>query len=122
MTRARLAAIHLAIAAMLLRALLPVGWMPDPAGGTAFTICTMNATGHHAEQDPAGKPAPDDGRHSHEECPCAAVPHVTAPVLAALLPAPSTSGHRIDFPEFAVAFGPIAEYEPHAPRAPPSFA
>lgn len=122
MTRVRLAAIHLAIVAMLLRALLPAGWMPDPAGTATFTICTMDATGHHAEQDPAGKPAPDDGRHSHEECPCAAAPHVAAPVLAAQLPAPSTASHRVDFPEFAITSGPIVAYEPHSPRAPPHFA
>ena len=122
MTRARLAAIHLAIAAMLLRALLPAGWMPDPTGTAAFTICTMDGTGHHSEQDPAGKPAPEDGRHVHDECPFAAAPHVAAPVVAAHLPAPSTNSHRVDFPDFAVAFGPIADYGPHSPRAPPHFA
>jgi hypothetical protein len=122
MTRARLAAVHLAIVAMLLRALLPAGWMPDPTGTAAFTICTMDATGHHAEQDPAGKPVPEDSRHVHEECPFAAAPHVAAPVLVAHLAAPSRTARTIDFPELLIGFGPVTEYGPHSPRAPPHIA
>jgi hypothetical protein len=122
MTRARLAAHHLAIAAMLLRALLPAGWMPDATGATAFTICTMDGAGHHAERQSPGKPAPADSQHGHEECPFAAAHHVAAPVVTARLAAPSLAGRAADVSRPGAASGPVAEYEPHSPRAPPQIA
>jgi hypothetical protein len=122
MTRARLAALHLAVVAMLLRALLPAGWMPDTTGATAFTICTMDSTGHHVEQRSPGKPAPADSQHGHEECPFAAAHHVAAPVATARLEAPSLAGRVADIFHPAAAFGPAAEYQSQSPRAPPHFA
>ena len=122
MTRVRLAALHLAIAAMLLRALLPAGWMPDATGATAFTICTMDSSGHHAGQQLPGKSAPTDGQHGHEECPFAAAHHVAASAVAAHLAAPSLAGRAADISDPAATFGPAAEYEPYSPRAPPRFA
>ncbi len=122
MTRARLAAIHLAIAAMLLRALLPVGWMPDATGTTAFAICTMDASGHHAQQQLPGKPDPADGQHGHDECPFAAAHHVAAPSVAGRLAAPSFVGHVADFSHPMTDSGRVAEYGPHSPRAPPHLA
>src|SRR5664279_2156870 len=53
----RSAAVGLALAAMLLRALLPDGWMPV-AGPSPFTICSVDA-GHHDGKSPA------DQEHSH---------------------------------------------------------
>jgi hypothetical protein len=123
MTRhCRLAALHLAIAAMLLRALLPAGWMPDSTGAAAFTICTMDGAGHHAEQQSPGKPVPADGQHAHEECPFAAAPHIAAPVVATRLAAPSLAGHAADISHPVAALSPVAEHQPHSPRAPPRFA
>jgi hypothetical protein len=122
MTRARLAALHLAIAAMLLRALLPAGWMPDTTGATAFTICMMDDSGHHAGQQSPGKPAPTDGQHGHEECPFAAAHHVAAPATSIHLAAPSLAGRPADISHPAAAFGPAAGYQPYSPRAPPRFA
>jgi hypothetical protein len=120
--RCRLAALHLAIAAMLLRALLPAGWMPDSTGAAAFTICTMDGAGHHAEEQSPGKPVPADSQHAHEECPFAAAHHVAAPVVANHLVAPSLAGRAAGISHPVAAFVPIAKYEPHSPRAPPHFA
>jgi hypothetical protein len=122
MTRARLAALHLAVVAMLLRALLPAGWMPDATGATAFTICTMDSAGHHAEQQSPSNPIPADGQHGHEECPFAAAHHLAAPVVAIHLAAPSLAGRAADISHPVAALGPVAEYEPYSPRAPPHFA
>ncbi len=121
-SRCRRAAIHLAIIALLLRAVLPAGWMPDPTGTTAFIICTADASGHHAERQSPGQPVPADGQHEHEECPFAASPHVAAPVLAMQLAAPSLVGRAADISHLVAAFGPVTEYELHSPRAPPHFA
>jgi hypothetical protein len=120
MTRCRLAAIHFAIVAMLLRALVPAGWMPDPAGAAAFTICALDGSGHHSEA-PA-KPGQEDGRHIHDECPCATAPHVTAPVLAAHFFAPELTGRSIANLDHAEIPGQIPDYQPHSPRAPPRIA
>jgi hypothetical protein len=123
MTRhCRLAAIHLAIVAMLVRALLPAGWMPDLGGSAALVICTADSSAHHVVQQSPGKPVPDDGRHAHEECPFAAAHHVAAPVASARLAAPSLAVRAIDIHDIATAFGPIAGYQPQSPRAPPRFA
>jgi hypothetical protein len=122
MTRARLAAIHLAIAAMLLRALLPAGWMPDATGTTTFAICTMDGSGHHATQQSPGKPDPADGQHGHDECPFAAAHHVAAPVFVGRLAAPSFAGRAANIAHPAADSGRVAEYGPHSPRAPPHFA
>ena len=79
MTRARLAAIHLALAGMLLRALLPTGWMPGPGGqpGSALVICSMGGgaapTGDHGSLPSKRQP---DGRSDHDGCPFATAPHL----------------------------------------------
>jgi hypothetical protein len=122
MTRARLAGLHLALAAMLLRALLPVGWMPDLGGSAPIIICSMDGSGQHHEQSVPGKPSPNDGKHSHEECPFAAAPHVAAPVLLGHLAAPSLAGHAVNVPDIPAVFVSVAEYDSHSPRAPPRFA
>ena len=120
--RCRLAAVHFAIVAMLLRALLPAGGMPDPGRAAGFVICTMNGSGLHTDGPLSGKPGPGNSRHSHDECPCAAAPHVAAPVLAAYLSAPALTGRladTLDRPE--VSSLPLS-YQPHSPRAPPRLA
>lgn len=122
MTRARLVGLHLAILAMLLRALLPAGWMPDTTGAAAFTICTMDGVGHHAEQQSPGKPVPADSQHTHEECPFAAAHHIVAPIVAVHLAAPSFAGRAADISRPAATSRSVAEHEPYSPRAPPRFA
>ena len=122
MTRAHQVAIHLAVVAMLLRAMLPMGWMPDGTGATAFAICTVDGGGHHAQQQSPGKPDPADGQHGHDECPFAAAHHVAAPVAAGRLAAPSYAGHAADITHPVADFGLVTEYGLHSPRAPPHLA
>jgi hypothetical protein len=123
-TTLRLTALHLALAAMMLRALMPVGWMPNPAGaaGALFVICTADGPLLQTGQHDHGKHAPDDGQHSHEECPFAAAPHVAAPVTVAQIALPSFFGRFSNPPLASVSVVFTAVYQPQSPRAPPLFA
>lgn len=121
----RLAAVHLAFVAMVLRALLPAGWMPDATGtaGAFFVVCTMDSGPvHQTDLHQPGKPAPDGGQHSHEECPFSAAPHVAAPVTVAQLALPAYFAIFSNPPSVAASAGPSALYQPQSPRAPPLFA
>lgn len=107
---------HLALVALILRALLPAGWMPDAQ--TGLTICAVNTLGviHHD-----GAPGHADGKTSQEECPFAAAPHLAAapdmPKLA--LPAFHAFAAATDR-AYAVAVS--ARFTPQSPRAPPGIA
>src|SRR5215469_134710 len=86
-TRFRRAAVALALVAMALRALLPMGWMPNPAGfsQSPLTICLMDLPMPvHMDMHGAmhGGHSSDHGQQqSNETCPFAAAPHVAAPAL-----------------------------------------
>jgi hypothetical protein len=69
---------HIALAALILRAFLPAGWMPNPQGSTesAFVICTMD--GPVQTTDGKALPGKDDPR-AHETCPFAAAAASIAP-------------------------------------------
>lgn len=107
-------AVTLALSAMLLRAVLPAGWMPNTAGanGAAFVICSVDGAHHLPSHDPA------HGQPDDHMCPFAAVAHLAPPQLPVALPQP-----------FAVAWldRVFAERLPsfaavdlgHAPRGPP---
>ena len=141
MTSFRRAAVCLALAAMLLRGLMPAGWMPNPdgAGASLLVICDMDQADMSKmdmshmdmsgmdmskmdmsamDHDPAHKPSSDS--HQHEACPFAAAPHVATPstVVALLLPSlserfsPQLAGGRLAVQS--------AAYAPQSPRAPPS--
>jgi hypothetical protein len=101
---------HLAIIALIARALLPAGWMPAAQG---LTICSMDIGSHQPAKD-----GDKNGQTAHEECPFAAAPHLaSAPDMPALtLPA---------FHAFAAATDRVyativaARFTPQSPRAPP---
>ncbi len=122
----RLAGIQLALAAMVLRALLPAGWMPDTtvAGGTVIAICTADGPVRMAMGDvrsPDKQPPANGDAHHVDACPFAAAPHAAtfAPVDAHILPvgaffvAPPASQPRL--------VAGAHHYAPQSPRAPPSF-
>jgi uncharacterized protein involved in copper resistance len=131
----RRAAVCLAILAMVLRGLVPAGWMPNPEGmsKTALIICDMDETGmskmdmsHMSgmdmpdkDQAPTHKQA-DDG-HS-QACPFAAAPHFAAvPTIVALV----VQSFQFTRTEAADNFAQIASGRRHSsqsPRAPPSLA
>ena len=101
---------HLAIIALIARALLPMGWMPAAHG---LTICSMDVH----------QPAHDnnkDGQTSHEECPFAAAPHLASvpDVPALILPSFHAFAAAIDR-SYAVTVA--AHFTPQSPRAPPHF-
>lgn len=112
----RSASLSLALAAMLLRAVLPDGWMPSAqVGGAFFTICSVER-GHHD-----GKTSPTEG-HVHAPCAFAAASSLAPPALAPLVFGASSLGVRV---AQEVTVKPLAAAAPrcaNTPRAPPLFA
>jgi len=105
---------HLALAALILRALLPAGWMPDAQSG--LTICSVYTLGtiHHD-----GAPGHSDGKTSQEECPFAAAPHFAATPDTPKLALPAFHAFVAET-DRAYAAMVSARFTPGAPRAPPS--
>ena len=124
MTRTlKLAGVQIALVAMLLRALLPVGWMPDTAASadTPFVICTVNGPLQAAHLPDTGKhqPGHDDGRQN-DVCPFAASVHFATPAAMASV-APSTQIASFSFVQsFSRTVRDTARYALQSPRAPPS--
>jgi hypothetical protein len=122
----RLVGVQFALIAMLLRALLPAGWMPNLAGQTSapFIICSMDdfAVLALGEDGKPVKQQPDqNGDRSHEGCPFAAAPHL-APPAAQVAFGSSSLVHLGDYRIAQTQENrPIAGYAPQSPRAPPSF-
>lgn len=106
---------HLALIALILRAMLPAGWMPDAQSGLVICSATLGAI-HHDSAD--GKTS-HDGQAQQQECPFAASVHsAPAPAAPALaLPALHAFIARIDRGHAAVI---AARFSPASPRAPPA--
>ena len=109
---------HILLAALLLRAFIPMGWMPGTAqlGEAAFIICAADGTLQH------GAPGKDDTAKPHQPCAFAAASVLfDAPDAAAIAP-PSSAALVIA--NFAAPAAPVADtaLAPQAPRAPPLFA
>ena len=129
----RLAAVQLALAAMMLRALLPMGWMPNPDGfaQSPLVICLMDMPSgmdmSHAMD--MSKPM-DMDMHGHdhgqqqnnEQCPFAAAPHVAAPFTIAELAPPSELARFAERPISRTLPALAHDYHPQSPRAPPEIA
>ena len=139
----RTLAASLALCAMLVRALLPAGWMPNPtalADAAPYIICSGEAAGAGtmpmAGMDMAGMPdmamagtlhmdgkAPSNsaGERTHAPCAFAAVAHLAPPALAPALAAlPAYAGRAI------VSNGDArsvvaTSHRPQSARAPPVF-
>lgn len=111
-------AVTLALAAMLVRALLPMGWMPAPApdGGAVLVVCTMDGLHHLPAGHPPAKGAADDRGYV---CPFAAAAHLAPPLVSAVVVPPAT----IARPEPVVpAFARFASAvsQAHPARGPPA--
>ena len=138
MTSFRRAAVCLALAAMMLRALMPAGWMPNPAGAgdSFFVICDMDQgdmpgmdMSHMSAMDMSkmdmsgtdhgGKQSGD--AHQHEACPFAAAPHVATPSAEAELLLPSLLAKFSPLLAQGQAAIKAATYTPQSPRGPPVF-
>jgi len=108
---------HLALAALILRALLPAGWMPDAKSG--LTICSVYTLGTIHHDGAGGNLSHSDGKTVQEECPFAAAPHFAATPDAPrlVLPAFHTFAAATDR---AYAIAVAAHFTPQSPRGPPS--
>jgi hypothetical protein len=124
--RMRLPAFYVALVAMLFRALLPTGWMPNFGGapGTPLVLCSLDGP-VRIVLGPDGKPvkpSPDQNDpHQHDVCPFAAAPHFATPVAVAV-PAPLVGAVAAEIlareqPQSASDF-----YTPQSPRGPPRIA
>jgi hypothetical protein len=106
------AARHLAIIALLVRAMLPAGWMPDAQAG--LTICSVATLGviHHDGQGPA------DGKAQHEECAFAAAAHLASAPAAPVLTLPAFHAF-LAATDRNYATVLAAHFTPQSPRGPP---
>jgi hypothetical protein len=112
----RSAAVALALAAMLLRALLPDGWMPSGhAGGAFFTICSVE----HSHRD--GKTQQGD-QHAHAPCAFAAASTLAPPAITALAFGISARAVTITTSFTDDRATSSSPHRFNAARAPPAFA
>lgn len=128
----RLAAVQLALAAMMLRALLPTGWMPNPDGfaQSPLVICLMDMSAGMNMSHAMDMSKPMDIGHGHdrgqqqnnEQCPFAAAPHIAAPLTVAELAPPSELVHFAEKPASRALVIFALAYHPQSPRAPPAIA
>lgn len=134
-SRYRQAAITLALAAMVLRAFLPMGWMPNPAGFTEspLVICLMDMPSgmdmSHAmdmskpmDMGVQGHGQDHGQQQNNEQCPFAAAPHIAASVAIAELAPPSEAARFIETPISCTLPALALDYHPQSPRAPPEIA
>jgi hypothetical protein len=86
----RRALIHVVLLALILRAFLPAGWMPNlrQSGEVALVVCTMD--GPVSVMDGKALPGKDDPR-AHETCPFAMMAQPVHPNEFAVLAAPELS-------------------------------
>ena len=107
---------HLLLAALLLRALVPLGWMPGSAqlGQSAWIICTADGSIQH------GTPDKNDGQNQHQPCAFAAA-HVMASPQAHGMAAPLLQTAAVGTGRASAVLLVPAAFTPQAPRAPPSF-
>ena len=112
---ARTLAVTLALCAMLLRGLLPAGWMPS-ADGAPFVVCSVD--GIHAGGKAPAEPASE---HSHAPCAFAAAAHLAPPVSGpAGLSAP-TVALRLSFAVIDAGVAGQPFFRSNGARAPPAF-
>lgn len=135
---------------MVLRGLLPAGWMPNPDGmsQTALIICDMDDPGMSAaamphmamasmdmsHMDMAGMDMGGSGKdaaashHKHADdghpqpCPFAAAPHVATSSAVAAMPLPMLAAAIAHRPGHDKDRDALSHYAPQSPRGPPILA
>lgn len=115
----RLAAIYVALIAMFLRALIPLGWMPSASSGAPLTICTVQGP---MQIDSNSKPHQHDSTHHNETCPFAAAPQLSSPGVVADVAPPSHRVALANAPLASTAVNASTEYTPQSLRGPPNLA
>jgi hypothetical protein len=114
----RLAAVHLALAAMALHALVPAGWMPSASAAAPLVICTMH--GPLVLPQDLQKHKKNSSR-AHDICPFAAAPSLGSPIQAVALAEPSVVAAPAFDSTFTNAARP-SHRTPQSPRGPPDAA
>lgn len=112
------AALHLALLAMLLRAVLPAGWMPTAitnANASPFVICTIDGPQHKTPSKPA-----HDHNRAGTPCVFAASIHTATPAAEPATVAPATIPSPIVFATHREPVTAFAQFRPNTARAPPS--
>ncbi len=112
------ALIHVALLAMVMRALLPGGWMLGPAsdGAMSLVICSTSGLNHVDGNDRH----PDSrDQHQNDACAFAAASHMAAPATGITLAPPQRIAMAASRFLNPVSASVSAAYQPHAPRAPP---
>jgi hypothetical protein len=120
--RLRTFAWFVALSAIMLRAVLPAGWMPiaDSTGGTRLVICTGHGPIAGGSSSHHQLPLSDD---SNGVCAFAAAVHLSTLASAALLAVPVWNGGESHLATIAQnIFLTHLPDDTHPPRAPPSFA
>ncbi|HEX4302797.1 MAG TPA: hypothetical protein VHZ78_08385 [Rhizomicrobium sp.] len=115
LSSARAFAVSLALCAMVLRALLPDGWMPS-AGAAPFTICSVDGI-HHDGKTP-GEPAQ---QRSHTPCAFAAAAPLAPPSFQSNAVAAPRQIARLAFAATRSHAARQSAHRPNAARAPPAF-
>ena len=116
--RARILAFSIALMAMTLRALVPMGWMPA-AGSGPLVLCTIEGRAHIA-LDSDGKPVKQTtGQGSeHQLCSFGAAANLALSDAASAPAAPVAND--IAHNDISVSAPAIADrHAPQSPRAPP---
>jgi hypothetical protein len=113
------AAVQLALLAMLLRAVLPAGWMPaaiTSANASPFVICTIDGPLHST---PA-KPSHD---HDRATAPCvfSASAQTATQTADPAKVTPITTASLIVFTPRREVLTVFAQFRPNTARAPPAF-
>jgi hypothetical protein len=120
--RARTAFVHLALVAMVLRALLPAGWMPNPGAGAPLVICSVHGTLFTDSRPGSAKHAPaQDDSHRQDVCPFAAGAHLATPGGAAMLALPQRFASIAANTPATAAISAREMFSRQSPRAPPAF-
>jgi hypothetical protein len=110
----KLLARHLLLAALLLRALVPLGWMPGAAqlGQAAWIICTADGGITH------GTPGHDQDRQHQQPCAFAGAHALAAPVAHAFA-APLLRAAATEAAVPPAVLYVATAFAPQSPRAPP---
>ncbi len=101
---------HMALVALMLRALMPTGWMPDAHAGLTICSATLGVIHHD------GAPEKKDSRQ--QECPFAAASQMAAAPDAAQIALPAFHAFAAQT-DRAYAATVAARFTPQSPRAPP---
>ncbi|HEY2444587.1 MAG TPA: hypothetical protein VGI20_02485 [Rhizomicrobium sp.] len=108
----------LATSAMLLRAMLPAGWMPEANAGT-LVICTAQGPLRVSPARHGQHGSPDRGAQA---CPFAAAAQLARPLAAILAPAPNLNMASTAQGAVVPLVLPALAHRIHSPRAPPVLA